>query len=190
MHKLHLKAIRRQVLQRLYQEYLNDPLNMLEPEDFFKMDITAKDLAPAAHYLGDRGLIELMIGYRPPLFSSVRIRPTGIDLVENHYQFNLLFPAKPEPREGELDALPHLIESLVEEADISPANGIVRQRLLCDVQYLRDELSRPVQYWRKPVLMAVLDWIDAACNAPEETLPSAGKIRKLLAPLAEARAQP
>lgn len=183
MNKLYLKSVRRKVLLRLYQEYLNDPLNMLEPQDFISKGILQQDLVPATHYLHDRKLIEMLMGYTPPLFSSVRITAIGIDLVENHYLFNLQFPPEPETLDDGLEALPYLIEQLVEEADLSPVNGIVRQRLLTDVQYLRDELARPVPYWRKDTLISVLDWIERAVPQTQDVLPSLKKIRDCLEPL-------
>ncbi len=183
MNKLHLKSVRRMVLLRLYQEYLNDPLNMLEPQDFISRGVSQQDLVPAAHYLNDRKLIEMLMGYTPPLFSSVRITAMGIDLVENHYLFNLQFPPEPEKLEDGLVALPHLIERLVEEADLSPTNGIVRRRLLTDVQFLRDEISRPVPYWRKETIISVLGWIENAVLQPQDALPSLQKIRDCLEPL-------
>jgi len=154
---------------------------MMMPEDLLEDGTVARgDLVPNVFYLNDRGLVKLMIGYNPPMFASVHITAKGIDLVENHYKFNLLFPAVPTPEEAETAALPLLVERLVEEADFAPLDGEARMSLLRDVQYLRDELSRPVARWRPQVLASVLKWIGGHFDDPGAHVPSLGKIRGIL----------
>jgi hypothetical protein len=165
----------------LYERYLRDPLDMLSPEDFLADGTIAReDLVPNAHYLSDRALLELMIGYSPPIFAAARITADGIDLVENRFEFNLRFPAEPGEMEEEMAGLPLLVERLVEEADFSPLDGEARLALLRDVQYLRDELARPVVRWRHMVIQTVLDWIAAHFADPDAVLPSLPRIKALL----------
>jgi len=66
------KSIRRKLLTRLYERYQRDPLDMLEPQDFADIAVRVS-LAANMHYLADRGLVEMMMGYNPPMFSAVRI---------------------------------------------------------------------------------------------------------------------
>ncbi|HOJ32309.1 MAG TPA: hypothetical protein PKY35_02005 [Candidatus Hydrogenedentes bacterium] len=178
----HPKLVRRKLLLALYNRYLKDPLEMLSPEDVLsESGIAREDLLANIHYLHDRGLVELMVGYNPPLFAAARITADGIDLIENQFEFNLRFP--PEPSELEVNAasIPYLCERLVEEADFSPLDGEKRRTLLRDVQYLRDELSRPVHRWRLYVLESLLDWIDSHFEGIEEGsavhLPSLCRLR-------------
>jgi hypothetical protein len=176
----HPKTIRRQLLQFMYDRYLNDPLEMVEPEDFATQlpDITRRQLVPNMHYLSDRRLVELMIGYNPPMFAAARITATGIDVVENRFEFNLRFPPEPGEEEEAAAELPHLVERLVEEADFSPLDGEQRMSLLRDVQFLRDELARPAHRWRQEVILAVLGWILDSVDDPAEVLPSAVVLRE------------
>ena len=171
----HPKSIRRKLLQFMYDRYLNDPLEMVEPETFAAQlpEVTRRELVSNMHYLGDRRLVELMLGYNPPMFAAARITANGIDLVENRFEFNLRFPPAPGTEEEATAALPHLIEHLVEEADFSPLDGEERACLLRDVQFLRDELARPAHRWRQHVILAVLTWILDSADDPPETLPSA-----------------
>jgi hypothetical protein len=176
---MHPKAVRRKLLQFMYDRYLNDPLEMVEPEEFATHipEVSRRELVPNMHYLSDRRLVELMIGYNPPMFAAARITANGIDLVENRFEFNLRFPPQPGSEEEAAADLPHLVERLVEEADFSALDGEERSSLLRDVQFLRDELSRPVHRWRQEVIQTVLGWITDSVDDPAESLPSAIVLR-------------
>ncbi|MBI2433777.1 MAG: hypothetical protein HYV26_12995 [Candidatus Hydrogenedentes bacterium] len=187
--KLHPKSIRRKLLKFLYDRYLDDPLEMLVPEDFFEHlpDISRRELIPNIHYLGDRRYVELMMGYNPPMFAAARITATGIDLVENCFEFNLRFPPAPGHEEEAAADLPHLVERLVEEADFSPLDGEERHALLRDVQFLRDELARPVHRWRRRVIEAVLYWITGSVENAEEILPAAVSLQQRVREVIDAK---
>lgn len=175
------KSVRRQLLLKLYDAYFKDPLDMLSPEDLMGDEPLAReDLLANAHYLNDRQLIELMLAYNPPMFAAARITAKGIDLVENHFEFNLLFPPAPGDATDNAAVLPMLMERLVEEADYSPLDGEARKCLLRDVQYLRDELARPESRWRHHVITALLDWIGGNFEEPGAVLPSLAALRQRL----------
>lgn len=162
----------------LYDRYNLDPLEMLAPEDVLEDGTVRRDdLLANIHYLADRGLVELMIGYNPPMFAAARITADGIDLVEDRFEFNLRFP----PVLGELEEatarVPLLMERLVSEADFSALDGEKRKALLRDVQYLRDELSRPAERWRIDVVETVCSWIEDYFDGTGETLPSLPDLR-------------
>ncbi len=177
----HPKLVRRRLLAFLYRCYQEDPLNMAGPEEFMEAGGFTRDaLVANMHYLADRKLVEMMLGYRPPLFSGARITPAGIDLVENEYLFNLQFPPAPDELEASHGRVPILVEQLVLEADLCALDGEARRSLLRDVQYLRDEIARPAARWRRHVLEAVLDWIEAPVAAAGDELPSLPRIRAAL----------
>ena len=177
----HPKSTRRRMLIILYERYQKDPLDMLGPDDLLEDGtLTREDLMPNMYYLNDRGLVELMMGYNPGMFAAARITVQGIDLVENEYEFNLVFPGAPGALEAAMADVPVLMERLVEEADFSALDGEERRCLLRDVQYLRDELARPANRWRADVIRTVLDWIAGFFDDPDEALPSLAKLRRLL----------
>lgn len=180
MRRNHPKVARRRILLVLYERYLEDPLDMLTPEDFLEEGAVDRDsLPPAIQYLADRGYVELMRSYNPPMFAAARITADGIDLVENTFEFNLRFPPAPgEIEEGYAD-VPLLVEKLLEEAEFAPLDGEARACLLRDVLYLRDELARPAERWRRHVIETIFEWIGKQVGDPAEHLPT-------LAPLKEA----
>ena len=159
------KATRRAILELLYHAYLEDPLRMVEPEAFHEESAAVRShIVPNMHYLADRKLVEMMIGYSPPLFSAVRITPGGIDLVENRFEFDRLFPALPGTEAGPLQAIPMILERLVEEGDFIAVDGTTRRQLLGDILYLREELSLPPERWRRPLIDAVMDAVESAAG--------------------------
>jgi hypothetical protein len=175
------KSVRRRLLQILYEHYLKDPLEMLTPENVMADGTVLREhLLANIHYLNDRGLVELMIGYNPPMFAAVRITADGIDLVENRFEFDLRFPPGPEEASETLANVPTLIECLVEEADFSPLDGELRRCLLRDVQYLREELARPETRWRMPVIDTVLGWIESYFDDPLAVLPSLRALKEAI----------
>lgn len=177
----HPKTVRRRILIILYERYLRDPLDMLTPEDILETRaVSREDLIANVHYLNDKGLIELMMGYNPPLFAAARITAKGIDLVENTFEFNLQFPPEPGEAEHLMADVPLLIERLVAEADFSALDGEERKCLQRDVQYLRDELMRRPDRWRMNVIETVLGWIAGYFDEPDEALPSLGALREAI----------
>lgn len=174
--------MRRRILLLLYEHYMRDPLEMLAPDVFMdEGQIARQDLVPNIHYLADRDLVELMLGYNPPLFASARIRPGGIDLVENRYEFNLLFPPEPGAEEEALADIPRLLEELMVQAELSPLDGEARKALLRDVDFLRGEVSRPAYRWRRDVIDTVLGWVETPFPDAGEVLPALPDLRRALA---------
>ncbi len=178
----HPKAIRRWILEMLYERYLENPTEMLGPEDFLGTELVDKrQLATNIHYLYDKELVELITGYNPPLFVATRITPKGIDLVENRREFDLLFPAYPAGIEEETAELLETMEQLVVEADLTPLEGDTRKCLLRDIQYLRDEFARPAQRWRRNVIEQVIQWIEESLGNLDrnEVMPSLDVMKEL-----------
>ncbi len=181
MNRPHPKSVRRRLLEVLYERYQQNPIDMPGPADLMEAaGLDREDLIPNMHYLSDRGLVEMMMGYSPPMFSAARITAAGIDVVENWFELNLQFPAAPGGAELQMADVPRLMEQLVEEADFSPIDGEERRTLLRDIQYLREELSRPVGRWRTEVVFSLLGWIGAHLELPHEHLPSLGKLQSAL----------
>lgn len=169
------KSIRRRLLVTLYEHYMANPAEMLEPAAFLGDGTLEKHpLLVNMHYLADRGLVELMLGYDPSVFAAVRITSKGIDLVENQFELDRQFPPHPDGAEQGAADLPLLIEQLQHEADICDLEGTARRALLDDVAYLRNEIARPAACWRLQVILSVLGWMSeavAACDLPPPSLP-------------------
>lgn len=170
----HAKSVRRKLLLLMYDRYMKDPNDMLVPEDFTEAHagLDRGALLSNMYYLRDRGLAEVMMGYNPPMFAAARITATGIDMVEDRYEFDLRFPAAISTEEAATANVPTLMEKLVAEADFSALDGEARKCLLRDVQFLREEIARPAIRWRWDVIETVLEWIARNFEAPDEALPS------------------
>lgn len=133
------------------------------------------------HYLADRGLVELMMGYQPPLFSGARITADGIDLVENRFQFDLRFPPAPEDPDSAAAELPALMARLAEEVEFCPVDGEARRALLRDAAWLQDEAARPAARRRLGLVLSVLDSMAGACGSAENAPPALEKVRSMVA---------
>lgn len=165
------KAVRRTLLEVLYGAYMEDPLSMVEPESFYGTPpVTPENIVVNMHYLHERKLVEMMLGYAPPMFSAARITTNGIDLVEDRFRLDLQFPKQAEDLlEGE-SAIPHLLQHLVAQGDLSPLDGWVRRQLLGDIQFLQEQLAQPRDQWRHEVIDGVFTWIDVRNQASGGTL--------------------
>lgn len=175
------KSVRRRLLQVLYARYVERPLEMTSPREFEESsDFTPDELAFNMHYLHDSGLVELMMGYHPRLFNAARITAKGIDLVENRFEFDRRFPPEPSDNENALYRIPLLLEELLEEAELCGLGREQRMGLLRDIHFLRDEMARPVEACRYPVVRRVLEWISEPFEGREEELPSLKEIRSII----------
>ena len=175
MNPPHHKSIRRSLLITLYEHYMADPAEMVEPALFLADGTLEKhSLLVNMHYLSDRGLVELMLGYDHSSFAAVRITAKGIDLVENQFELDHQFPPHPDAAEQGAADLPMLIELVQAEADLCDLDGVARRALFDDIAYLRSEIARPAAAWRLHVIQAVLGWMAqtvADCDSPPPTLP-------------------
>ncbi len=156
-----MKATRRRILRILYNRYLEDPLASTDPYQFFEQhNLTRNDLVVNIHYLHDSGLVELLMGYAPPLFSGARITAKGIDVVENPYEFNLRFPAADNEEKGASDSLPALVEQFTRQVEQAALDGETRRTVLRDAWFLREELARPPERRRNDVILAAFSWME------------------------------
>ena len=169
-------------MEILYESYQKDPLNMLSPYDIADYGtVVLEELTPNCHYLHDRSLIELMMGYNPPMFDAARIAPQGIELYENILEFDKVFPR--DPSEGRLRA-PNVIPLMIQvarEAEASSLDGVRREWLLRDLSHLREELRRPEDEWRAETILRDLKWLEGIMDTNEgEELPSLEKLKSML----------
>ena len=167
-------------MQILYDSFLKDPLQMMSPSDIVEEGgISITELVPNAHYLHDRNLIELMVGYNPPLFAATRIAPEGIDLYEDRPEFEKMFPPDAVKSVVSVSEIVSMVLLLLREAEDSDLDGRRREWLLGDIDALRAELVAPEVHWRADVIMARLQWLDGFFDEGE-ALPSLETLREAL----------
>jgi hypothetical protein len=166
----------------LYEQYLADPLRMLTPEEMLEDDgLTRQTLATNSHYLHDRGYIEMLTGYNPPLFAAARISPQGIDLIENAERFRELFGQDAPVVDAVNVQGPRLVLNVAEAVEALGISDVRKQWLLDDLRRLRDEFRKEPQERREDVvracLRAVAEYFD---EDPAVALPSFGTLVQYL----------
>lgn len=143
--------------------------------------IDRKDLIPNVHYLHDRNLIELMIGYNPPTFAATRIAPLGIDLYEDEAEFDKMFPPELVVENATTAGIVTIMLKMAEEAEQSAATGQSKDWLMKDIRALREELVIPEPYWKADVILARLQWLDGFFMHEENvSLPSLENLKTIL----------
>jgi hypothetical protein len=148
------------ILTVLYESYQRDPMFMMTPSDMADASaLLINDLAPNCHYLHERELIELIMGYSPPLFAAARIAPEGIDLYEDRTRFERLFSRGSGARSEDTKALIPLLMSLAQEAETVRLEGLRREWLLRDVTRLRDLVRGPEKDWDPDAILTALGWL-------------------------------
>ncbi len=177
-----LKSTRRLILTTLYDQYLADPLRMLTPSEMLETEeLTRENLAANAHYLHERGLIELLTGYNAPLFAATRISPEGIDLVEDTARFREVMGHDAAVVDDISADAPRLVLKVAEEANVSNLSDVRKQWLLDDLRSLRDEFRKAPHERQEHVvrglLAAVSDYFDGDSG---EALPSFRELRVYL----------
>lgn len=182
MEHINPKLVRRRIMEILYQSYQDDPLRMLSPYDIAEHGtVVLEDLTANCHYLHDRSLIELMVGYNPPMFDAARIAPEGIEIYEDMTQFDKLFPRDPTESRLRAPNIIPLMTQMAREAEDSTLDGLRREWLLRDLSHLRDELRRPEDEWRPEVILRDLQWLEGLLESEEDAqLPSLEKLKATL----------
>lgn len=116
--------IRREILRMLYERFKEHPYNRMTSNELKEiLNISLKELQFNVIYLEEKGLLELQKPLEGSLFVGARITPKGIDLVEDEFQLDILFPAQPTetPIPAEVfDELQHLIDATSMSNDFDP----------------------------------------------------------------------
>ena len=174
MNKPHPNSVRRRILRRLYDFYAENPLHMLSPDDLLEdTELRRSDLAFNSFYLHDCGLVEMMVGYNPPLFAAIRISPSGVDLVENDAEFNRRFPAFDSGLDNRREEALQRLYAVLDEVQAAPIRGIRNAWLLDDLKSLRDALREPSEQWDHRLLGILMSGMREYFGGdPGEILPS------------------
>jgi hypothetical protein len=182
MSSVHPKYARRIVLELLYKNFLEDPLRMLSAADVLDDTCLEREsLAANAYYLYDRKLVEMMVGYNPPLFAAIRISPEGIDLVEDTERFDRMFPVETEAESLDLSRMIPLMMELADQAERASIDGVRKEWLLRDVTGLREALQSPESRWDTEKIWTLLRWLEAFVESGSDIdLPAIRELQALL----------
>ena len=97
--------IRRKILEMLYEKFKEHPYYRITPKEFTDaLNIGLKELSYNIIYLEEKGCLELQKPLEGSIFVGARITIKGIDLVEDRYQFDLIFPISKSETSTQNDA--------------------------------------------------------------------------------------
>jgi len=134
--------IRRKILEMVYERCLEHPYYRVTPKEFrTELNIGLKELHFNIIYLEEKGYLELQKPLEGSLFVGARITTKGIDLVENEYQLDLMFPVDKE------DLIPTNVFAeldLLEDAIATDKNIIkdLREIIIENINAIQDELKK------------------------------------------------
>lgn len=156
-------------------------MQMLTPDDIMEDGLVAvSELSANCHYLHDRSLIELLVGYNPPMFAAARIAPKGIDLYEDPLKFDKLFPENPAERRLRAPNVIPVMMRLAQESERSPMEGLRREWLLRDLGQLREKLRQVPEDWEADAILNDLEWLEGILQEEGLELEAFSELQSML----------
>jgi hypothetical protein len=135
--------IRRRILELLYERFTDHPYNRVTHKEFKEMfDIGLKELHFNIIYLEEKGYVELSKPLEGSIFVGARITPRGVDLVEDEYELNVLFPFKTTDShlsDAVFEQLDNLIVQTSELADLSSDS---KELIIEELRSIKNELRK------------------------------------------------
>lgn len=146
--------IRRKILEMLYERFKEHPYHRITPKEFKEaLNIGLKELNYNIIYLEEKGYVELQKPLEGNIFVGARITTNGIDLVEDEYQFDIIFPiAKAEPAEPTdiLRKFDILIENTKSSVEI---NDDLKEIIIEEIAEIKGELEKDEPSYSKVKLL-------------------------------------
>lgn len=134
--------VRRRILEILYEQFVEHPYNRTTPKEFKeRLGISLRDLNYNIIYLEDKCLIELQKPLEGSIFVGARITHRGIDLVEDEYEFDIMFPAfkKTSLPRNVFTQFTLLIDSIEVDDNI---NSDLKELIIENIKQIRNELKK------------------------------------------------
>jgi hypothetical protein len=149
-------GIRRNILKTLYERFTEHPYNRVSAKEFKEaLDISLKELHFNIIYLEEKGFVELQKPLEGSIFVGARITPKGIDIVEDEYQMDILFP-EGVPEEPAPAMVFVEVDRLI--AEVEKLNGCStesKELIIEEVKGIKLELSKS-----EPSYLAVKKYAD------------------------------
>lgn len=134
--------VRRSILKILYEQFVEHPYNRITPKEFKEqLGINLKDLNYNIIYLEDKCLIELQKPLEGSIFVGARITHRGIDLVEDEYEFDIMFPTfkRASPPRNVFTQFTLLIDSIEVDGSI---NSDLKELIIENIKQIQNELKK------------------------------------------------
>lgn len=126
----------------LYEQFVEHPYNRTTPKEFKEqLGISLRDLNYNIIYLEDKCLIELQKPLEGSIFVGARITHKGIDLVEDEYEFDIMFPAfkKISPPGNVFTQFTLLLDSIEVDGSI---NSDLKELIIENIKQIQNELKK------------------------------------------------
>lgn len=134
--------VRRKILEILYERFVEHPYNRTTPKEFKEqLGISLRDLNYNIIYLEDKCLIELQKPLEGSLFVGARITHRGIDLIEDEYEFDIMFPAfkRTSPPGNVFTQFNLLIDSIEVDGSI---NSDLKELIIENIKQIQNEFKK------------------------------------------------
>jgi len=134
-------ALRRKILEMVYERFKEHPYYRITPKEFKEsLNIGLKELHYNIIYLEEKGLIELQKPLEGSIFVGARITPKGIDLVEDEYQLDIVFPLS--RKEERVINISHEFNTLIKEIDSTDSiSNELREIIREEIKDIQNELT-------------------------------------------------
>ncbi len=135
--------IRRRILEIAYQHFQENPYYRITPPEFKEaLNIGLKELHFNIVYLEEKGYLELQKPVEGTLFISARITARGIDLVEDEYQLNLMFPVTKDTSAIQINVFKEF-DLVIEKINASNTIGVnTRELIVEEIREIQQELKK------------------------------------------------
>jgi len=135
--------IRRKTLEMAYERFKEHPYYRITPKEFKEaLNINIRELHYNIIYLEEKGYLELQKPLEGDLFVGVRITVKGIDLVEDEYQFDIMFPVTKTETSMQMNVFKEfnlLIEKITSSNEIS---NNLKELIVEEIKEIQKELKK------------------------------------------------
>jgi len=136
--------LRRKILKMVYERYTEHPYYRITPNEFRKeLGVDLRTLNFNIIYLEEKGFLELQKPLEGNIFVGARITPKGIDLVEDEFQFDTMFPLIKEQKEDSIDIEKEL-EEVIKRIKLSDLSEEKKELLIEEFTNIKDEFKTPM----------------------------------------------
>jgi len=135
--------IRRKILEMVYERFKEHPYYRVTPKEFKNtLHIGLKELRYNIIYLEEKGYIELQKPLEGSIFVGARITPKGIDLIEDEYQFNIIFPQAKTEKAIESNVFKEFALLIDELESIKNLNKDLKEIIIEEIKEITHELQK------------------------------------------------
>lgn len=135
--------IRRKILEMTYGKFQEHPYNLLTPKELKEaLNIDLRQLHYNIVYLEEKGLVELRKPLEGGVFVGARITARGIDLVEDEYRFDTLYPRSQDTAGVQLNVFKEFDLLLGKIQAASDLSAEMKELLAEEIKEIQKELKK------------------------------------------------